>query len=190
MSAVFSHLKRAASGSKPLLTNCLVYGSLCGLAEFSQQTLLFKVFPSKDQRRPYDTGSIFRYGVLGGLVLAPGLHYWYLWLDKVLPGTALVTVAKKTFIDVSLFAIPYYSAFYVLLNMMSGESFSEAVLELKQKLAPTMTTMACFWIPAQTINFRYVSPTKRIIFLAGCTFVEFNVLALFKKLEGGKLFVT
>ena len=32
---------------------------------------------------------------------------------------------------------------------------------------------------------RFVSPRFRVLYLAGCTFIEFNILAIFKKLDSG-----
>ena len=178
MSRLFNRFK-SSMASSPLMTNCLVYGSMSGMAEFSQQTILLKVFPKEDQRQQYNKGSVFRYTVLGGAVFSPTLHFWYRWLDRVMPGTTVTTVVKKLVLD-----IPYYTAFYVLLNIMAGESWATAWAELRQKLVPTMLTTSAFWVPAQIVNFRYVPPRMRVIYLAACTFVEFNILALFKKWDG------
>ena len=170
--------------SSPLITNCLVYGSMSGLAEFSQQTLTFKVFPKKNEKQKYNKGSILRYTLLGGAVLSPALHVWYRWLDRALPGTGVTTVASKVALDIGVFGVPYYSAFYILVNVLAGEAVQVAWAELRQKLVPTMLTTAAFWVPAQVVNFRYVPPRMRIIYMAACTFVEFNILALFKKWDG------
>ena len=54
----------------------------------------------------------------------------------------------------------------------------------RAKLVPTMVTTSLFWLPAQTLNFRLVAPAHRVTFLAACTFVEFNILAMFKRWDG------
>ena len=69
-------------------------------------------------------------------------------------GTAARVVAKKVALDISVFAFPYYSAFYICLNSLAGISLSESKLELKQKMIPTIATTTAFWVPAQTLNFR------------------------------------
>ena len=188
---MFRHFSRvrAILTSSPLATNCLVYGSISGMAEFSQQTLVYKVFPEENKRQKYNVASIFRYTVLGGAVFSPTLHFWYRWLDRCLPGTAVTTVVKKVVIDVGLFAIPYYTVFYVLINVMAGESIQVAWDELKKKLFPTMAATAVFWVPAQIVNFRLVPPRLRVVYMALCTFVEFNILAVFKKWDGKSIFV-
>ena len=51
----YSHLNR----SRPLLTSCLTYGSLTGLAELSQQTLQSKVnFFSIQRHFPFQLNSL------------------------------------------------------------------------------------------------------------------------------------
>ena len=170
--------------SYPLMTNCLVYGSMSGMAEFSQQTLLYKVFPKKEERQKYNGASVLQYSVVGGCVFSPTLHYWYRWLDRVVPGAGGGAVVRKVVLDIVVFGAPYYTVFYTLLNTMAGESLQTSVSELEDKLLPTMLTTGVFWLPAQIINFRFVQPRMRIIYLAACTFVEFNILALFKKWDG------
>ena len=123
-----------------------------GAAELSQQTVLRKVSADKSE---YDLKTAGHYVVLGGGMFAPVCHYWYQWLDKRLPGTAGRVVARKVVVDISLFAIPYYTIFYITLNLMSRVPLQESVRELKQKLVPTIVTTTAFWVPAQAVNFRY-----------------------------------
>merc|ERR1719391_694652 len=161
---------------RPLTTNCILYGSLSGLAEFSQQTVI-------KEKEKYNVKTVGHYTLLGGGVFGPVIHFWYRWLDRVLPGTAARTIAKKVALDISVFAVPYYTTFYLSLNFLSGSQFQESFSELKLKLIPTILTSTAFWLPAQTVNFRFVRPRYRVLYLAGCTFIEFNILAVFKRLD-------
>ena len=58
--------------------------------------------------------------MLGGAVFGPVLHCWYRWLDAALPGAAARTVAAKVALDLAVFALPYYAAFYLGLNLLAG----------------------------------------------------------------------
>jgi len=69
----------------------------------------------------------------------------------------------------------------IISRRLAGVSWSESKLELEQKMIPTLATTTVFWVPAQTLNFRLVLPKYRVIYLASCTFIEFNILAVFKK---------
>ena len=107
-----------------------------------------------------------------------------LWCcDLYYLGTAARIVARKVAVDAVVFAVPYYTAFYVCLNYLSKVPIEESLAELRKKLVPTILSTTAFWVPAQTINFRFISPKYRVIYLAGCTFVEFNILAIFKRLK-------
>ena len=46
----------------PLVSSCLTYGSLTGLAEFSQQTILLKLYPASrnEPTQKYDLLSVAR----------------------------------------------------------------------------------------------------------------------------------
>lgn len=164
----------------PVATNCLIYGSMSGLAELAQQTLVYKILPAPEDRSPYNLMSVARYMTLGGMVFCPVLHAWYKWLDKVWPGTGKVAVAQKVALDIVLLSPPEYASFYMLMNLMAGESWETAKKEVARKLPTTLVFATAFWIPAQIVNFKYVSPRMRVVFVAGCTFLEFNMLAFLK----------
>jgi len=184
MRSTIARLLETCMSKQPLPTNCVLYGSLSGLAELSQQTVLYKLSTqSGDKKDKYDLRSVGNYVAVGGGVFAPVLHFWYKWLDRVMPGTAARIVARKVAVDAVVFAVPYYTAFYVCLNYLSKVPLEESLAELRKKLVPTILSTTAFWVPAQTINFRYISPKYRVIYLAGCTFVEFNILAIFKRLK-------
>lgn len=172
---------RAMLNSSPLATNCLVFGSLSGLAEFSQQTLLYKFFPCKQERKKYDLAAVGRYVVMGCVVFAPVLTFWYRWLDRFLPGKTAMVVMKKVVLDVSVLNLPYYAAFYTIMSAMEGKSVATAWSELKAKLMTTVLLSILLWVPAQTINFKFLPPRARVVFIALVTFLELNVLAIMKR---------
>ena len=61
--------------SQPLASNCISYGLLYMGAELSQQALLRKVLPEKQQ--DFDLATVGRYGVLGSTVFPTLMFYWY-----------------------------------------------------------------------------------------------------------------
>ena len=73
---------RAFFKGRPLVANCITYGSLYMGAEFSQQTLLRKVLPEKKQ--DYDMALVGRYGVLGSTVFPTILYYWYKIISEIM----------------------------------------------------------------------------------------------------------
>jgi len=168
--------------NRPLVRNCLVLGTLSGLAEFSQQTLLYKVFPCKEDRKNYDLAAVGRYMTLGSFLFAPTLHYWFKWLDKVLPGKTAEVVLKKVVVDAVVLDVPYYIAFYMAMGTMEGKSFSSSWEDVKAKLVKTLIYALILWIPAQAVNFRFVPPHMRVTYIACVTFIELNMLAIMKRI--------
>lgn len=73
-----------------------------------------------------------RMGIVG---LSQGLpnHLWYTWLDRLLPGKALVVVCKKVIAD-QLIASPLSSStFFVGASLLEGYSIAESVEEFRSK---------------------------------------------------------
>jgi len=171
--------------SRPLVTNCIVFGTLSGLAEFSQQTLLYKILPCKEDRTNYDMAAVGRYVILGGALFAPVLHYWFRWLDKFLPGKSGIVVLKKVTLDAVVLDVPYYTAFYMAMGTMEGKPASVSFDEVKTKLVPTIIYSLFLWLPAQAINFRFLPPHLRVTYIALVTFLELNMLAVMKRLPHG-----
>ena len=53
----------------------------------------------------------------------------------------------------------------------------------RTKLIPTLVLGLLFWVPAQVINFLYLPPHMRVVYIALCTFVEVNILCLLKRMD-------
>jgi len=83
-----------------------------------------------------------------------------------------------------VFALPYYTVYYTSLNMVAGQSIHRSLAELRLKLLPTWAATSAFWLPVQSLNFRLVAPAHRVPFLAAATYLEFNILAVFKRWNG------
>ena len=166
---------------KALITNSLVFGGLSGGAELSQQVLLRRVFPREEERRPLDWAAVGRYLVVG-LIISPALTTWYRWLDRRLPGTSPAIIAKKVVVDALVLDVPYYSAFYMIMNWLESKPTNTAWAEVKAKLPTTILYARLLWIPGQAINFRYIAPANRVVFIAMVSFLEFNILAFMKRI--------
>lgn len=186
---------RSALSAHPLLTNCGSYGALCGLAEFTQQLLDDKLdflcgpWKRKKKERPPDAGAgdafdraaIVRMTTIGTFIMAPTLYGWYKFLDARFPGNSWSVVARKLVLDATVASVPLYSLFYVGTAFLEGQP--NVLEEWRRKFLPTYVLSMLFWIPMQTINFAAVPPTRRVLFVAACTFVEINGLCVLKRLE-------
>ena len=99
MLAIWNFLKLLVTllmASTLLITHCLVNGSMSGMTEFSQQTLIYKVVPQEIHEQKLNKASILLYNVLDGVVFfllstsgtggwmgsCPGKGWWW-WLRRL-----------------------------------------------------------------------------------------------------------
>lgn len=67
---------RMAVAKRPIVGNVIVYGLLYTGAEFFQQTINNKVMiPAGSTPKPYDTGTLARYGIMGTCVFPHTLYH-------------------------------------------------------------------------------------------------------------------
>jgi len=113
-------------------------------------------------------------------------------------------VAKKVFLDAAIMGFPFYSAFYIgnfkVINLkakaiklfihllpgmalIEGRKGKEILEEWKKKIIPTYIVGLGFWLPAQGFNFRLVSPKYRVSVIGLLSFIELNILCLFRKIN-------
>eukprot|EP00096_Caligus_rogercresseyi_P013375 TRINITY_DN6033_c0_g1_i1.p1 TRINITY_DN6033_c0_g1~~TRINITY_DN6033_c0_g1_i1.p1 ORF type:complete len:192 (-),score=22.99 TRINITY_DN6033_c0_g1_i1:311-835(-) len=173
---MYSKLK-GLMATRPILTNCFIYGTFYSGAEFSQQTLLRKVMAK--EKSSYDFPLIARYAVLGSTVFPVSLYYWFRFLDKKLVGTAMKIVIPKVIID-QLVSSPYMLiTFFVGMSIMEGKK--DIFAECKEKMVPSYQKSCMFWLPAQAINFAIIPSSFRVAWVATCSLAWINILCLIKR---------
>ncbi|CAG0895089.1 unnamed protein product [Darwinula stevensoni] len=165
--------------TRPLLSNCLTYGTLFVGAEFSQQAVNKHFAKARNEVLEYDFAGIGRCAVLGSSILPSLLFMWYKWLDRTFVGAAAKTVVLKVLLDQCLMTPTSISVFYI--GMSTLEFKSDILAEWKQKIGPTYLTSWFFWIPAQAINFALLPPPARVVYVASASFIWINILCWFKR---------
>lgn len=168
---------KAAFKARPLLSNCIIYGTLYGGAELSQQIILRKVTPEKPQ--DFDLPLVSRYFILGSTAFPVFLYYWYKFLDPRMPGTDPRTIVAKVIIDQLVTAPPILATFFVGMSIMEGKE--DIFAELKQKFFSSFKSSCGFWIPAQAINFAFLPTQARVAYLGTCSFLWIQILCILKR---------
>ncbi|KAH9365609.1 hypothetical protein HPB48_005793 [Haemaphysalis longicornis] len=111
MQRLASSLRRgiALFRERPLLANMVSYPTLYVCAEFSQQTILMRL---DESRKNYDWKTMVRYAIFATTASAPFLHYWYRYLDRVIPAKGTKEAIQKALTDQAVSSTILLAIFY------------------------------------------------------------------------------
>ena len=158
--------------AQPLLTKALT--SLTG---FTAGDVLAQKFVEPDDK-PYDIMRTIRLGSFGFLLHGTTGHYFYGFLDSKLPGTKPITVATKVAIDQTIWNPLFGLMFFGYLNVMEGKSFETYTKKIKTDLQTAVMGSWAVWVPAHTINFAFVPPSQRLLYINSIQ-IGYNVFLSF-----------
>lgn len=119
----------------------------------------------EDSDKPYDIMRTVRLGSFGFLIHGTTGHYFYGFLDSKLPGTKPVTVATKVITD-QVFWNPIFGCmFFGYLNLVEGKTLTQYKNKLQADLKTAVMGSWAVWVPAHTINFAFVPPAQRLLYI-------------------------
>jgi len=168
--------------AQPLLTKALT--SLTG---FTLGDVLAQNF-IEESETPYDIMRTVRLGSFGFMLHGTTGHYFYGMLDSKLVGTKPVTVATKVAIDQTIWNPIFGCMFFGYLNFMEGKTMDDYVNKIKQDLQTAVMGSWAVWVPAHTINFAFVPPSQRLLYINTIQ-IGYNVFLSFlgnKEVEGAE----
>ena len=110
-----------------------------------------------------------RFAVFGFAVHAPLVHGFYAILDRSIsfggPRTA-ATVLAKVAVDQLLWSPASLALFYVCMAAMQGGQHLKRVgSTLRSKLVPTVLAGYAMWPAAHVINFAFIPPRQRVLYV-------------------------
>jgi len=155
---------RAGFGKHLLVTNILSSGGFFVLGDAIQQRLEMTQNPG----RKFDFKRTFRLGVVG-LTQGPPHHYWYIYLDKFLPGKSYGVVMKKILAD-QIFAAPFFAVTFIFgAGLLEGNTIKSCWSEFKAKFPTIYLFDWVIWPPSQAVNFLLVPTQFRVLYVNGIT---------------------
>ncbi|CAL4101534.1 unnamed protein product [Meganyctiphanes norvegica] len=178
-------LHRAAGALKgliakrPIIGNGIIFGGLYTSAEFMGQTFNNKISRPVGEKLPYDTDTLARYTFMGSCVLPHSLWAFYKVLDAKFIGNAWPMVISKLTIDALLVTPVNLTIFYVGMSALEGKE--DLLAEWRQKIFKTFVTASVFWVPASLINFKFLPPQARVIYVGICQLIWVSILCAIKR---------
>lgn len=118
----------------------------------------------------------------GFLYHGPSGHYFYNWLDNLIPGSDGKAVASKVAFDQIVWCPVFMTVFFTYLGLVNGDSFATIGTKIKNDLFSAMQGSWKVWPIVHAVNFKFISTKHRLVFINGVQ-VAFN---MFLSLIGSK----
>ena len=94
-----------------------------------------------------------------GLIFGPLYHFWYIALDRALPGYAARVVVKKVFIDQLLMAPISVTIYLTVLGLLEGQSTNGILDDVRTKGRSLLAIEWSLGPVTQLVNF-FLLPTR------------------------------
>lgn len=146
-----------ALASSPLLTKAVTTAAISAIGNVFCQ-LAVEGRPSLDGRR------VAVFTGLGFVWVAPALHVWFGFLNRIIPGGGNTGALTRMALDQGAWAPLFIASMITLLTLIDGGGPDKVKAALKSDWAKSVKANWVLWVPAQFVNFRYVAPQHQLLF--------------------------
>ncbi|KAH3891846.1 peroxisomal membrane protein 2-like [Dreissena polymorpha] len=146
---------------KPLLTKACTSGSVSALGNVISQ----KVAPQPGGKIVWR--SVLSYAAFGFCLSAPIIHYFYIWLEKILPRketTSQIENIKRLLIDRFIFTPPFILLFLYVVTILEGHGSAVAIKKIKEQFWTILKMNWKVWTLFTYINVNYIPQKYRVLF--------------------------
>ncbi|TCD65404.1 Protein required for ethanol metabolism [Steccherinum ochraceum] len=150
----------AALRRRPMLYQCATAGVLFASGDIIAQQLI-----EKRGLKHHDFARTARLGFYGGAMFGPILTKWLQFLDRLHFKTPLRAVLYKTYLDQGVFTPGVVAFFFGSMTLLEGKGLTDAADRISDNYVSTLIRNWGVFIPAQAINFTFVPPHLRFVFV-------------------------
>ncbi|XP_039213286.1 peroxisomal membrane protein 2 isoform X1 [Crotalus tigris] len=188
MSPVYSKLDSAPLSRKlltryllllrlyPVLTKAATSAFLSALG-----SLLSQLIEKTQKKRSLDWREPLRFAAYGFLFTGPLSHYFYLYLEQLIPSEAPFALVKRLLVDRLIVSPAFLALFFLVMNFLEGKDISAFSKKMKTSYWASLKMNWKVWTPVQVINFTYVPLQFQVLFGNLVAMLWFAYLASVKK---------
>ncbi|KAI3421603.1 uncharacterized protein J3R85_012113 [Psidium guajava] len=155
----------------PVVTKAVTSALLTFLGDLICQLVIDQA-PSLDLKRN------FLFTFLGLVMVGPTLHFWYLYLSRLVTVPGASGAFVRLLLDQFIFSPLFIGVFLATLVTLEGRP-SDVVPKLQQEWFSAVLANWKLWIPFQFLNFRFV-PQQFQVLAANVIALVWNVILSFK----------
>uniref|UniRef100_K7GB37 Peroxisomal membrane protein 2 n=1 Tax=Pelodiscus sinensis TaxID=13735 RepID=K7GB37_PELSI len=164
---------------------CFPPRSACSAVLSALGSLLSQVI-ERSRRKPGTSKSVdlsgpLRFAIYGFLFTGPLSHYFYLYLEQLIPPDAAFAVIKRLLVDRLLVAPPFLVLFFFVMNLLEGKDLSAFTEKMRSSYWAALKMNWKVWTPVQFVNVNYVPLQFRVLFGNLVALFWFAYLASIKK---------
>ncbi|KAL8457219.1 hypothetical protein ACS0TY_035169 [Phlomoides rotata] len=131
-----------------------------------------------DQAKSLDLRRTFTFTLLGLVLVGPTLHFWYLYLSKLVTASGASGAIIRLLLDQFIFSPIFIGTFLSTLVTLEGKP-SLVIPKLQQEWFSSVVANWQLWIPFQFLNFRFV-PQQFQVLAANFIALIWNVILSYK----------
>eukprot|EP00871_Galdieria_phlegrea_P005208 jgi/Galph1/5689/GphlegSOOS_G4349.1 len=145
----------------PLVTKAITASILSGISTIGARAL-------QGNEAEWKSSEIIHQMTIGLAIRAPLVHFFHLFLDKVVfrsyRQTSVPVVIGKVVLDQLVFAPCMTALYYYVVGWMNDEGCGMTTKKLRRQLLAVMKKAWLLWIPVNIISYGFIPLQLRVLF--------------------------
>ncbi|KAM8961172.1 peroxisomal membrane protein 2 [Pelodytes ibericus] len=165
---------------RPVLTKALTSGILSALGNLLSQSIERQRRSQKSPKKVDLLGPL-RFATYGFLFTGPLSHYFYMFLEQLIPSSSPLAGLRRLLLDRLIVAPVFLLLFFFVMNVLEGKDLATLNKKLKDGYWSALKMNWKVWTPFQFINVNYVPVQFRVLFANLVAFFWYAYLSSVRK---------